>query len=118
MSPQCDPNVSEDACERITLAGEPYLVAPLPLRQVMAIRPLLGKAHAAIIAPAEAWTEGDFLPVAQIVWRGLKRAYPSLTLDEFLDMPATVAEMISALPVVLRQAGARNIEQGEAKAAS
>lgn len=115
-----DPNVNEGECEKVILAGKPYLVAPLSLRQVLAIRPLLGKAHAAIMAPADQWTEDDLLPAIQIIWRGLKRAYPALTLDEILDTPATVAEMIAALPVVLRQAGAKVAEavsEGEAPAA-
>lgn len=115
---QTDPDIDESDCEKITLAGSQYLVAPLPLRQVLAIRPLLGKAHAAITAPKEAWTEDDLLPVAQIVWRGLKRTYPTLTLDELLDTPATVNELIAALPVVLGQAGAKTLAeipaQGEA----
>lgn len=118
MPIQINADVNEGDCETIMLAGKPYLVAPLPLRQVLAIRPLLGKAHAAITAPTEAWTEDDLLPVAQIVWRGLRRTYPSLTLDELLDTPATVNELIAALPVVLRQAGARTLAetpaQGEA----
>lgn len=116
-----DPNVQEGECEKIALAGKPYLVAPLLLRQVLIIRPLLPKALAAIKAPSEEWTEEQFLPVVQIVWRALMRAYVNLTFEELLDVPASTSDLIAAIPVIMVQMGAKakgTSPEGEAPAAS
>ena len=52
-------------------------------------------------------------PIAEIVWQGLRRAYPELTREEFFDLPITVEELVAALSVVMQQAGGRKRESGE-----
>jgi hypothetical protein len=100
-----DPHIDRSICAEITLAGGKLLVAPLVLRHMLAITPLLAHAHAAIARPIAELTEENFRPVVEIVWRGLWRTYPSLTMDELADMPATVGEFIKAIPVILKQGG-------------
>jgi hypothetical protein len=57
-------------------------------------------------------------PIAEIVWQGLRRAYPQLTREEFFDLPITVAELVAALSVVMQQAGARKRESGEGESSA
>jgi hypothetical protein len=43
----------------------------------------------------------------------LRRAHPRLTRDEFFDLPISIAELVTALPVVIEQAGGRRIDAEE-----
>jgi hypothetical protein len=50
------------------------------------------------------------LPLAEVLWHGLRRAHPSLTRDEFFDLPIPLGELVAALPVVIEQAGGRKVD--------
>ena len=53
------------------------------------------------------------MPLAEVLWHGLRRAHPNLMRDEFFDLPITIAELVAALPVVIEQAGGRKVDAGE-----
>jgi hypothetical protein len=117
MSLEIDPNLDKSQTKQIILAGKSYLVAPLPLRQVLALADLLPKLSG--IKPENLRGE-MFDPVVDMVARGLKKAYPSVTTDDLLDLPITIAELLAAIPIVIAQAGGRPADAaaGEVAAAS
>lgn len=115
MSTDIDPSADLKLAKPIILAGQQWKVLPLPLRQVLALADLLPKLKDINIDNLK----GDmFLPVVDMVRRGLLKAYPGITEADLLDMPISIAELIDAIPVVTGQAGAKKAESpaGEAPA--
>lgn len=111
-----NPDIPKADCRRIKLGGVDYFVPRLALREILAVMPLGKPASDAISASiAEGVDFERFAPVIEIIRLGLKRGY-AMTTDELLDQPITVAEMIAAVPVIFKQAGARDDEPGEAGA--
>jgi hypothetical protein len=101
----------------VRLAGREFCVAPLSLRQILAIADYVPKLAA--IGPEN--LSGERLaPLAEVLWHGLRRAHPKLAREEFFDLPITVAELVAALPVVIEQAGGKKVDAaaGERVAAS
>jgi hypothetical protein len=112
-----DPRIDLTDAVMVTLAGRPFYVPVLPLRQTIKIAtlaPRLGRDGTAEI------TEAQLLDVATIVHLALTRAYPALTFEAFLDLPITFEELWRSAPVILRQTRALTQEPaaGEASAAS
>ncbi len=101
----------------VRLAGRDFAVAPLSLRQILAIADYVPKLSG--IGP-ETLSGERLLPLAEVLWQGLRRAHPRLAREEFLDLPITIAELVAALPVVIEQAGGKRVEAtaGESQAAS
>jgi hypothetical protein len=87
---------------RVQLAGREFTIAPLSLRQTIAIATHLPKVNT---VTAENLSGESLTPLAEIVWQGVRRAHPKLGHDEFFDLPITIAELIEAVPVVIDQAG-------------
>ena len=50
-------------------------------------------------------SQADYDAILDVVHAALTRAYPRLTREEFLDLPASTPELIAALAVVTRQTG-------------
>jgi hypothetical protein len=101
----------------VRLGGHDFHVAPLSLRQVLAIADYVPKLSGIGIDNLS----GERLkPLAEVLWHGLRRAHPRLTHDEFFDLPITIAELVAALPVVIEQAGGRKVDAaaGEISATS
>jgi hypothetical protein len=107
MALEPDETLDHATARTVRLAGRDFHVAPLSLRQILAIADHVPKLAA--ITPDNISGE-RLLPVAEVVWHGLRRAHPALTRDEFLDLPITIAEMFAALPVVIEQAGGRRVD--------
>lgn len=99
----------------VRLADRDFSIAPLSLRQVLAVADQLPKM---VGLTAENVSGERLAPIAEIVWQGLRRAYPQLTREEFFDLPITVAELVAALSVVMQQAGARKRESGEGESSA
>jgi hypothetical protein len=101
----------------VPLAGRDFYVAPLSLRQILAIADYVPKLSA--LAP-ESLSGERLAPLAEVLWHGLRRAHPKLLREEFFDLPITIAELVAALPVVIEQAGGRRVDAaaGEMLAAS
>lgn len=101
----------------VRLANRDFHVAPLSLRQILAIADYVPKLSAIGV---ESLSGERLAPLAEVLWHGLRRAHPRLTRDEFFDLPITIAELVAALPVVIEQAGGRKADasEGEILAAS
>jgi hypothetical protein len=101
----------------VRLAGHDFYVAPLSLRQILAIADYVPKLSGIGV---ENLSGERLIPLAEVLWHGLRRAHPKLARDEFLDLPITIAELVAALPVVIEQAGGRKVDAaaGELQAAS
>lgn len=91
----------------VRLAGRDFYVAPLSLRQILAIADYVPKLSG---ITAETLSGERLSPLAEVLWHGLCRAHPKLTREEFFDLPITIAELVAALPVVIEQAGGRKVD--------
>jgi hypothetical protein len=132
-----------DGLPTITLAGEKYFVARLPLRHRIAVSKLLPKALAVGVRLREAVgvaqdaapddvkraiaagrgasfeiAEEDYLAVVDIVSRGLLALYPGATREALLDEPIDTEELFAAWPIVVDQGASRRHAAGEALATS
>lgn len=114
MPLELDPNLDKDRAKTIKLDGKDFYIAPLPLRQVLAMAALLPKLkHLQEKPPAEAaelFSQESIDPVLDMLVVGLKKAYPTVTRDDLLDMPIGIDEMVAAIPVVISQAGGKPAE--------
>ena len=117
MSLDCDESADLAAARVVRLAGRDFYVAPLSLRQILAIADHVPKLSG---LSAENLSGERLTPLAEVLWHGLRRAHPKLAREEFFDLPITIAELVAALPVVIEQAGGKRAEivAGEQSAAS
>lgn len=91
----------------VRLAGRDFHVAPLSLRQILAIADHVPKLSG---ITAENMSGERLAPLAEVLWQGLRRAHPKLTRDEFLDLPIPLGELVAALPVVIEQADGQRVD--------
>ena len=110
MSLGLDDSIDLGTARVVRLAGRDFHIAPLSLRQILAIADYVPKLSG---IGAETMSGERLAPLAEVLWHGLRRAHPKLTRDEFFDLPITIAELVAALPVVIEQAGGRKVEAGE-----
>jgi len=110
-----DETLDLSAARAVTLGGREWLVAPLSLRQILAIADFVPRLSAIGL---ESISSERLIPLAEVLWHGLRRAHPRLTRDEFFDLPITIAELVAALPVVIEQAGGRRVGGGDGDAAA
>jgi len=112
-----DETIDLAAARPVRLAGRTFYIAPLSLRQILAIADYVPKLSG---ITAETMSGERLSPLAEVLWHGLRRAHPGLTREEFFDLPMTIAELVAALPVVIEQAGGRRVDAaaGELSAAS
>ncbi len=110
---ESDDSLDLSDARQVRLGGRDWFVAPLSLRQILAIADHVPKLSAIAVDNLA----GERLaPLAEVVWHGLRRAHPRLTRDEFFDLPITIAELVAALPVVIEQAGGRRVDAGDGAA--
>ena len=117
MTVEHDETIDLAAARPVRLAGRTFYIAPLSLRQILAIADYVPKLSG---ITAETMSGERLSPLAEVLWHGLRRAHPGLTREEFFDLPITIAELVAALPVVIEQAGGRRVDAaaGELSAAS
>ena len=117
MTVERDESIDLTVARTVRLAGRDFHVAPLSLRQILAIADYVPKLSAIGV---ESLSGERLAPLAEVLWHGLRRAHPKLTRDEFFDLPIAIAELVAALPVVIEQAGGRKVDAatGEVLAAS
>lgn len=113
MSFEHDEHLDLSGAKTVRLGGREWTVAPLSLRQILAIADFVPKLSAIGV---DSLSGERLAPLAEVLWHGLRRAHPRLTRDEFLDLPITIAELVAALPVVIEQAGGRRVGAEEAVA--
>ncbi len=114
MSLERDEKLDLSGARTVWLGGRDWIVAPLSLRQILAIADFVPKLSA---IGADNLSGERLAPLAEVLWHGLRRAHPRLTRDEFFDLPITIAELVAALPVVIEQAGGRRVDAAEDGAA-
>jgi hypothetical protein len=107
LSFERDDNIDLTNARTVRLGGREWTVAPLSLRQILSIADFVPKLSG---ISADSLSGERLMPLAEVLWHGLRRAHPRLTHDEFLDLPITVAELVAAIPVVIEQAGGRRAE--------
>ncbi len=107
MSIDCDETLDLARARTVRLGGRDWFIAPLSLRQIIAIADFVPKLSA---LSNEQLSSERLVPLAEVLWHGLRRAHPRLTRDEFLDLPITITELIAALPVVIEQAGGQRVD--------
>jgi len=110
MSP--DPQIDCANAAVVTLAGREWFVPVLAMRQarivvpaLMRLMPVLQNLQNGTAEGVAQLAEVDYDAILDVVHAALTRAYPRLTRDEFLDLPASTPELIAALAVVTRQTG-------------
>jgi len=113
LSFEHDEHLDLSGAKTVRLGGREWTVAPLSLRQILAIADFVPKLSAIGV---DSLSGERLAPLAEVLWHGLRRAHPRLTRDEFLDLPITIAELVAALPVVIEQAGGRRVGAEEAVA--
>jgi hypothetical protein len=116
VSLERDESIDLTTARPVRLGSRDFYVAPLSLRQILAIADHVPKLSGIGMDNLS----GERLkPLAEVLWHGLRRAHPRLTHDEFFDLPITIAELVAALPVVIEQAGGRKVDAvGEISATS
>jgi hypothetical protein len=107
LSLEIDESLDRSAARVVRLAGRDFYIAPLSLRQILAIAEHVPKLSG---ITAESMSGERLTPLAEVLWHGLRRAHPKLTRDEFLDLPIPLGELVAALPVVIEQAGGRRVD--------
>jgi hypothetical protein len=113
MSLELDETIDLAHARIVRLGGHDFHVAPLSLRQILAIADHVPKLSG---IGAETMSGERLMPLAEVLWHGLRRAHPNLARDEFFGLPITIAELVAALPVVIEQAGGRKVHAGEGAA--
>lgn len=107
-----DPAVSCVGAPVVTLAGREWFVPMLAMRQarivvpgLMRLMPVLQSLQGGDVAAMARLDEETYDTILSVVHAALTRAYPALTREAFLDLPASTPELIAALAVVTRQTG-------------
>ena len=108
MSLERDEAIDLNTARVVRLGGREFYVAPLSLRQILAIAD-----HVPDLSgiTAENLSGDRLMPLVEVLWQGLRRAHPKLTKDEFLELPIPLSELVAALPVVIEQAGGQKVER-------
>jgi hypothetical protein len=97
----------------ISLGRKTWSVPHLPFRAIKAIQPALFDVYLAAggsSMSAESVArlgEAQLERLAQATWRAISLVDPELSLDNFLDLPFSVGDLIKAFPSVARAAGLR-----------
>jgi hypothetical protein len=116
VSLERDESIDLTTARPVRLGSQNFYVAPLSLRQILAIADHVPKLSG---IGMDNLSGERLAPLAEVLWHGLRRAHPRLTHDEFFDLPITIAELVAALPVVIEQAGGRKVDAvGEISATS
>jgi hypothetical protein len=107
-----DPKIDCAGAPVIALAGREWFVPTLAMRQarvvvpgLMRLMPVLQALQGGEISSMAQLSQESFDAIVDVVHAALTRAYPLLSREEFLDMPASTPELVAALTVVTRQTG-------------
>ena len=92
----------------VELAGRRWALPHLPFRIIKSVQPALFKAYSdATQTGNAALAEEQIDALASATWRAISFIDPALSFDEFLALPFTVADLLTALPAVAEAAGLR-----------
>jgi hypothetical protein len=102
-----DETIDLSQAREVKLGGCDFYIAPLSLRQILAIADHVPKLSGITM---DNISSERLMPLAEVLWHGLRRAHPRLTREAFFDLPITIPEMFNAVPVVIAQAGGREVD--------
>jgi hypothetical protein len=88
------------------LAGERWPIPHLTLGKNRRLQPLFAKAAAHILAPDTKMadlTGDDFDTLVEITYVALTQAHPTLTREEFEELPIGMVEMVAAIGTIMEQ---------------
>ncbi len=92
----------------VELAGRRWSIPHLPFRVIKSIQPALFKIYEeAAKAGPSALSEAQIDNLAAAAWKAIAYVEPSITFDDFLAMPFSVADLLTALPAIAQAAGLR-----------
>jgi hypothetical protein len=92
----------------LALAGRQWALPHLPFRVIKAIQPALFKVYAQTEQMADSpLSEAQIDVLAGATWQAIAYVDPTLTFEEFLGLPFSVADLFLVLPVVAQAAGLR-----------
>jgi len=107
-----DPNIDCAGAPVVTLAGREWFVPVLAMRQarvvvpaLMRLMPVLQEMQSGQPSAMARLSEENYDAIIAVVHAALTRAYPELSRERFLDLPASTPELVAALGVVTRQTG-------------
>jgi hypothetical protein len=107
-----DPNINCAGAPVVTLAGREWFVPVLAMRQarvvvpaLMRLMPVLQEMQSGQPQAMARLSEENYDAIIAVVHAALTRAYPELSREMFLDLPASTPELVAALGVVTRQTG-------------
>ena len=107
-----DPNINCSGAPVVTLAGREWFVPVLAMRQarvvvpaLMRLMPVLQEMQSGQPGAMARLSEENYDAIIAVVHAALTRAYPELSREMFLDLPASTPELVAALGVVTRQTG-------------
>jgi hypothetical protein len=90
----------------IELAGRRWALPHLPFRVIKSIQPTLFEVYSETARTSDApLTEAQIDSLAGAVWRAIAYVDSTLSLDDFLALPFSVADLFAALPAVAQAAG-------------
>lgn len=107
MSYEADKKHTGGRSREVSLGGETFWIAPLSLRQTIALADYLPKL--ADLKTIDKLNSQGLTPLVEVLWHGLIRAHPQLSKEELLDLPITIDEIMSVLPVIMEQAGGQRV---------
>jgi hypothetical protein len=92
----------------IELAGRRWALPHLPFRVIKTIQPALFQVYSETGRMGDTpLTETQIDNLAGVAWRAIAYADSSLSFEEFLALPFSVADLFAALPAVAQAAGLR-----------
>jgi len=107
-----DPKIDCVNAPVVTLAGREWFVPVLAMRQarvvvpgLMRLMPVLQAMQTGDAVAMSHLSQENFDTIVDVVHGALTRAYPALTREAFLDLPASTPELVAALTIVTRQTG-------------
>lgn len=109
----------KDAAPKITIGGQTFSIPLMAPRQNRKLVP--AAAQFGTMLSGGVVDEDQFDRLLALVQVGISRAHPEITLDDLLDMPITLPEMVDALSVIFEQTGVLKVGKpaaGEATAGS
>jgi hypothetical protein len=104
--------VDTDGAPNITVGGKDWPVPILAAKQnkiidplILSLIPLFAEWQTNKAAALAKLGSKEYDALQEISFQAIRRAHPEFTREQFLDLPVTLPELISAFPIVARQTG-------------
>lgn len=99
---------------RIKLGKQEWAVPPMTARVIIEFIKITSGLR--VSADAKSLSSDDLEKLYLAVHCGLRRAYPNVSFDEFMEMPINPNDLIGAFPIIGAAAGLEVSKVGEAQA--